>query len=283
MKALSLSEVERRLAPKGIRIIGDYSSAITRTMFSCGMGHRWIATPSKVMRARGTGCPHCSKCAPLSMDAVNARLAGRGIRMIGPYTSALSKGLFECEAGHRWNAEVNSVMKANGCPHCGNRIPLTLEDVQERIKASGIRIVGNYTGTHRKTTACCKEGHEWKVKPTALLRGHGCPKCANRGFDVSKPAILYLLMLEGEELECPIYKIGVTNRRVSERAQQFLSGTNLSYRIVEALPFSDGRKALDAEKRIKARNKNKRYTVPIKGLTGGYTEIFNENVWEDQL
>lgn len=279
MKALTLVEIETRLASKGVKLAEAYSNTYTRTKFVCERGHSWITTPSKIIHS-GTGCPHCSRCAPLSAEVINQRLTGRGIQMVGPYTSALAKGLFSCDNGHEWEAEVNSVVKGNGCPHCANRIPYTVEEVQNKLNASGIRIVGTYTTTHKKVEVECQEGHRWKVKPNALLQGHGCPECANKGFDPTKPGVLYLLELHGDTLTQPVYKIGVTNRSVTERAKQFVSGSKLTYTILESLLFEKGKEAIREETRIKQKNKHLRYESTVPGLQCGYTEMFTANVWD---
>ena len=46
------------------------------------------------------------------------------------------------------------------------------------IKNPNIEVVGRYINSTTKVThRCLKDGFEWDVLPTAILRGHGCPQC----------------------------------------------------------------------------------------------------------
>lgn len=46
---------------------------------------------------------------------------------------------------------------------------------------SNIEVVGRYTEAKTKILHKCKiDGCEWYSTPNNILRGHGCPKCANQ-------------------------------------------------------------------------------------------------------
>jgi len=50
--------VNHRIADRGLRMVGDYVTAHTKSTFECADGHRWDARPDSVMHR--SGCPFCS-------------------------------------------------------------------------------------------------------------------------------------------------------------------------------------------------------------------------------
>ena len=109
-------------------------------------------------------------------------------------------------------------------------------------------------------------GLEWRVMPSNILRGQGCPKCIKSGFDPSKPAILYYLSVKQGEA----YKIGITNLSVSER---YSNEELQDITIIEEWEFENGQEAYKKEQEILKRYKHLRY----KGeglLKSGNTELF---------
>ena len=78
--------------------------------------------------------------------------------------------------------------------------------------------VSQYKGAdHRMTIRCRKHGN-WETTANNHLTGRGCPACATSGFDQTKPGRLYYLRVYDRVLGST-YKIGITNRTVSERFQ----------------------------------------------------------------
>jgi len=112
--------VNARLATagRGIRLIGDFTNANTKTTFGCDCGNIWDAIPSSILS--GKGCPVCAGCAPLTKDIVNQRLAagGRTVRLIGDYVNNGTKTTFACDCGNIWDATPNNVLGGRGCPVC---------------------------------------------------------------------------------------------------------------------------------------------------------------------
>jgi hypothetical protein len=112
MKSLTKDIVLRRIASRGITIVGEYINVKTKTMFQCKEGHVWGAPASNVMH--GTGCPECSGNIRLNKTLVNERLADRKITMTGSYINARHKTEFRCPNGHTWQAIPDSVMRGRG-------------------------------------------------------------------------------------------------------------------------------------------------------------------------
>jgi hypothetical protein len=97
-------------------MLGEYVNVDTKTMFQCGEGHTWEATPYKVMAH--TGCPHCSRRIPLTTEDINARISDRGLAMLDEFISSHTKVRFQCSEGHTWEAKPNNILNGRGCPDC---------------------------------------------------------------------------------------------------------------------------------------------------------------------
>lgn len=174
---LSADTVRDRLASRGIILLGEYVDSQTKAPFQCNEGHRWETTPNSVMGGRG--CPHCyEKNQPLSKEIVNARIADRGITLLGDYMGAHASTFFQCREGHTWEARPGNIMQGKNCPHCDGQFPLSKEIVNERIADRGLILLGEYTNSVTKTSFQCSEGHTWEATPGNVMAGTGCGICA---------------------------------------------------------------------------------------------------------
>ena len=177
---LTKEAVNERIADRGIEMLGAYVNNSTKTTFACDHGHQWDAAPNHVMN--GTGCPSCAGKVPLTKEIVNARIAERGIELVGDYVTVNTRATFACAEGHQWDAAPGSVMAGNRCPHCAGKARVTKEIVNERIADRGIKVIGELVGSHTKATFECAEGHQWETTPNSVMAGCGCPSCADRAL-----------------------------------------------------------------------------------------------------
>lgn len=95
-------------------------------------------------------------------------------------------------------------------------------------------------------------------------------------FNADKPAILYYIRFDSE-LNTPIYKIGITNKSVSERI--LTMGINKIYTpvIIEEFYFEKGKEAYDMEKLYNKEFMEYRYFGDAI-LNNGNTELFTTDV-----
>ena len=111
------------------------------------------------------------------------------IEVVGKYIDSSTKIAFNCKVcGCQWNATPNSILQNHGCPECGRRRINTahtktheqfIEDLAR--KNDTVKVVGHYINSKTKITCrCCVCGNEWEMRPNALLRGQGCPKCGRK-------------------------------------------------------------------------------------------------------
>ena len=111
--------VNERLADREIRLVGEFTGTLNKSLFTCKKRHTWEAKPGSV--TRGSGCPHCAGLAPLTKAIVSERIADREILLLGDFTNTKTKTLFECKQKHTWEARPSTVMAGHGCPFCAGR------------------------------------------------------------------------------------------------------------------------------------------------------------------
>lgn len=239
---LTIEEINEALAPRGITCVVYGGGIKAKSTFQCGYGHEWYVTVDSV-KNNGTGCPHCSGKAPLTIEGINEELIPRGISCLVYGGNNKAESTFKCPHGHEWNAKVNNVKNGNGCPHCAGLAPLTIEGINEDLASRGITCV-IYGGNNRaKSTFKCSHGHEWDAMVDNVKNGgSGCPICCEYGgYNPDKPGTLYLLCSEcGNHL-----KIGISN--VAERRiAQLRRTTPFGFNVIERFE-SDGKTCRELE------------------------------------
>lgn len=177
-RRLTRDQVVERLRGRGLTLVGEYTTSNEKTEFSCNFGHTWSATPASVMS--GNGCPVCSNRVKLTIDDVNERIAGRGIKLVGEFETTATRTTFECQLGHTWISTAGGVLSGSGCPHCAGQAPLTKDIVNERLRDRGLVMIGDYTNVDTKTQFKCSLGHVWEAAPDKVMRKTGCPICSNQ-------------------------------------------------------------------------------------------------------
>jgi hypothetical protein len=180
-RRLNISTINERLINRGIKLVGEYKTANTKSSFECSNGHSWKATAGSVMK--GNGCPHCSNRLPLTKEIVNKRLEHRAIELIGEYVQSNQIAEFKCEYGHVWKTTPGGVLRGSGCPTCNGQSPLNKEIINERLKPRGLEMLGKYVNVDTKSLFQCEEGHTWITTPYHVTRKNnatGCPYCSQQ-------------------------------------------------------------------------------------------------------
>jgi predicted GIY-YIG superfamily endonuclease len=97
-------------------------------------------------------------------------------------------------------------------------------------------------GTSKKLTWRCRDcGTTWTTTGSARVGGSGCPSCSASGYDVSKPAHLYLMSRPGEQ------QFGITGDMKTRIATHRRSGWSL----IDSLGPIEGGVALRLESELK--------------------------------
>lgn len=116
----------------------------------------------------------------ISKEIINARIADRGLLMIGEYLGNKIKTEFQCSNGHTWKVTPASIMRGISCSHCyGNKL-LSKELINERLIDSGITMIDEYINSRTKITFQCANSHQWLSRPDSIMGGKGCPVCAGK-------------------------------------------------------------------------------------------------------
>lgn len=232
--------VNQRLIGREITLTGPYINALTKTEFTCHLGHTWLATPNNVLR--GKGCPHCAQRAFLTRDMINEKIKDQDIEMASENRVTSGRALFRhLVCGHVWESAVTNVISGSGCPSCANNIKLSREDINTRIEHRGLEMIEERTNERRPLFRCVCS-HEWRALPSNILRGKGCPVCADYGFNPLKPAWEYAFTRDG------YVKYGITNdlpRRLNEHRRHG------EINLVHERYHEVGQLALDWERHIR--------------------------------
>jgi hypothetical protein len=290
-QTLTLKDLQPRLTKlekRGITMLDEYKGMQIDTLFRCKCRHEWTVKAYSVLN--GGGCPKCAdktnaEKRRLTADELQPYLkdiAERGIVMLEEYKGVKHKALFQCKCGCKWMAKTFEVFfRASGCPKCsykkrGEARWLTSEELQpysSKLAARGLTMLGEFKGTKAKTLFRCTCGHEWMTKPNDIFQGHGCPECAEFGFQMDKPGLVYYVKIPNPFGD-PLYKIGITNHTVKKRFPQEFK----KLEIIEIWNFKMGAKAWEMEQRILRDYAAYRYNGPTILIAAGNEEVFSEDI-----
>lgn len=124
------------------------------------------------------------------------------------------------------------------------------------------------------TIICSKCNFRYSQKAANHIRNNGaggCPNCTTGGYRKDLPGILYYVKIEKEGLIA--YKIGVTNKSVSERF-----GSDMKYiTVLSEIYYEYGEECLEAEQFILKEFVYAKWTGP-NILSSGNTELFKTDI-----
>lgn len=198
---LETIQMRLRQAGSSLEVTGPYQGQNAPLACHCEKcGHIFKRTPKNLREnPRCPIChPHRSACR-LTDTEFKARMAKTNprITIIGVYKKRNEKLECACNVcGHHWMATPDGLLRGTGCPECARRNSLKRLETAARAKHTTARIsfetkmskanpditvVGTYTESKAKLECKCNVcGHHWMATPNSLLRGSGCPNCANK-------------------------------------------------------------------------------------------------------
>ena len=162
-------------------------------LWRCELGHEWKATVGN--RARGEGCPICSRHRTLAgfndLATTHPELALQAVGWDPKTVSAGSnrKHRWRCEFGHEWKAIVASrALNKRACPYCaGKQVMVGFNDLATTHPDLASQAVGwdpktVSRGSGKNLLWRCELGHEWKAMVNSRSgRDKGrCPTCSGR-------------------------------------------------------------------------------------------------------
>lgn len=165
-------------------IIGEYLGSKKKVLCRCPKcGHQWSASPSHLLQ--GQSCPKCSRTNRLTQEEYEERLkrVNPTLTNLGIYKNNSTPIKTVCnKCGFIWYPRPYNLLMGTNCPQCfrnarKSNVEKFIQDLE--IKNPGYRIIGNYINRSTPVETQCEQcGYLWRTKPSHLLSGHGCPKCA---------------------------------------------------------------------------------------------------------
>lgn len=180
----------------------------------------------------------------LTVEVITERLEGRNITLLNYGGSAKAKSSWKCcVCEHEWSAIAGNVLSGKGCPACSGNVRLTVEVITERLEGRNITLLSYGGNTMKKSQWKCDVcSHEWKTNAGIILKGRGCPQCAEYGYNPGKPGTLYAI-----RSDCGQYvKIGITNN-FKRRFRKLKRVTPFDVSVIERIEC-DGQTARQFEK-----------------------------------
>jgi len=256
-----------------------YTNSHTKVVIICLIHGDFEQRPVKHVN-NSQGCPKCSKKYNYTTEEfiIKANLIhdNKYLYEYTFYKNNHSLVSITCLEHGIFKQRPNDHLIGKGCPTCGINRSNTAEFIEksvcihkERYLYDKVSYVNNYT----KVIITCPQHGDFEQTPASHIQGHGCPSCANHGFDPSKPGILYYLKIITDDNQI-LYKIGITNNSVNER----FSLKELSkIEIIKQKLYEVGQDAYDFEQKLLKMYKQYQYAGP-KILECGNTELFTKDI-----
>lgn len=190
------TSLQRKL--HNIEIIENYKNKVTKILVKCKVcNYEWSTLPLTLLQ--GHGCPKCNGGVKINhkefCDIVKQKYNG-DYEILGEYIGCNEEILVRhhCKDGKYYEymvkprALMHKTSKYKGtCPKCSGILKKSDEEFKLNVKktlGNEYKIIGSYINskTKIKVKHNCKKCnyYEWEIIPNALLRGNGCPVCANK-------------------------------------------------------------------------------------------------------
>ena len=199
------------------------------------------------------------------------------------YTGALKPITYKCNTCNQYVTQTAVAhLVGRGCTYCAFDKSLT---TKKKLYASKFQTFININSEYQAITSyvAAKKpitikhlycGKEFTTTPDNFMHNHGCPSCADYGFDPLSPAILYYLEINNGEL----YKIGITNNTVESR---FKKKDYKQFTSIQTISLPTGQEAYALEQAILTEFAHLRTTTTT--ISSGCTEVFTTNILQGTL
>lgn len=183
-----LKEINPNIIP-----LENYKNTHTKIKFKCLIdGCEWETLSTSVLNGE-LSCPECrkrymSKKMSISHEEYISKLKelNENILVVGVYKNSSISVLHRCKiCNYEWNALPKNIFRAPKCPCCTKGMKKTPEYMAKRFLECNPNIIQltEFVGFSTKVKFKCKiDGHIWETLPEVILRGGGCPICANKSL-----------------------------------------------------------------------------------------------------
>lgn len=137
-----------------------------------------------------------------------------GIEILGKYTGSHSRIKCNCKVCKNiWNPTAGQLLAGQGCPICGHRRAAmqaaesrrkTPEQYEKEFKERNpsLILMNTYSGSLDPVKVKCMQcGHEWSPRAESVIRGNGCPICADNAKRKTQDGFLEELSAVNNQVE----------------------------------------------------------------------------------
>lgn len=163
-------------------VISNYNGLHHKITIKCNKNHTFTTYPQSLLRHQ-VRCRRCDYLQRKSNVIHKLKKIHPGYRMISKFTDVDEKATFICDQGHKFKAQVYSVINNTGCPICSKRrvgIACRLTSNEFKNKLHKVhpfwKILSEYETMKSPMLLQCHKGHIFKKAPENALR-FNCPDC----------------------------------------------------------------------------------------------------------
>lgn len=196
-------DVNERLKDKMIQLSGEYINTKADTEFTCLIcGEKFISKYERIIAWRGIGCKKCKGSQSLtSGEKLNRkreklfREKSESVEIVS-YDETINRIICKCLlCGENYETSYNSLIYGHGHRGCSlkeyfAKAIMSKEIVMDRVLSYGNDIDIDFSNYKSSTSLldchCNVCGNDWKTRQRNLIRGRGCPVCANEKRRKSK-------------------------------------------------------------------------------------------------
>lgn len=185
-RKFSKEDIIERLSKErpDVELIGEYNGYKVLSRFRCKKcGTEFDATARNVLE-KGRMCDKCKLSSISDIKKEEVEKASCGEFELLEYNGRYNRSKFlHKKCGHTFEQLVRQFFAGNmNCPHCGKH-RITEEEFVQKLKdvhGDDYEYLEGLTGAHNKVAVKHNKcGHIFYPSPSNILRGHGCPYCAN--------------------------------------------------------------------------------------------------------
>ena len=202
MKRKTTEEYKKEIENLDVICLEEYINNYTKILHKCKKcGYEWKIAPNSVLH--GQSCPKCAKkIKTKTIEQYKKEIENLDVICLEEYINAHTKILHKCKkCGYEWRIKPNSILNKNNCPKCAKKIKTkTIEQYKKEIENLDVVCLEEYINANTKILHKCKIcNYEWKVEPSHILSGNGCPICAG---NKKKTTEQYKKEIENLDLIC---------------------------------------------------------------------------------
>lgn len=265
--------------------------------WKCSNGHSWKA---RIYSRMTSGCPVCKNkavkagvndLATTHRDLLELWDFERNQILPTELVAGSAKNVFWiCRYGHSYSRAPVTMLRSSACPYCSNTLVMPgFNDLETMLpdlatewnleKNGDLRPSDVIPGSDLAVWWTCVRGHSWKARIANRKNGRACPRCAQVGFDQTKPGITYFITNSSLQAS----KVGVTNvDSKKDRLQEFRDN---GWRVVYTVT-NEGYICQALETRLLRWIRKELGLPPYLGKqemprTGGWSETFEAQAVEE--